>query len=213
MKLGSLQKLGGFSLILGSTLLTVYAIAFPVFLPDIKMVQGDFTVIVLNPNWQWIALVAFFGVILTMAGYAAVYSRLYSKSGLVGLLGFLFLEIAYLLQACKVTWEAFLYPVIASNAGAATLLRDQLLKHSQPVLVFRSVASGCILVGIVLFCFTLIRAREFPKIAGALIFLGALTYAVGPAVSLLVAIAGIFTVSIGSLILGASLIRNQNGLS
>lgn len=209
MKLGSLQKIGGISLILGSSLLTIYAIAFPVLLPSSTSAQRDMAAIALSPNWQWITLVAFHGVILTMFGYAAVYTRLYSKSGVIGLLGFLFLEIAYLLQACKVTWEAFLFPVIASHEGAAPLLRDQLLKHSQHVIVFRTVASLFILMGIVLFCFTLIRSREFPKSAGALIFLGAVTYAVGPAFSTLVAIAGIFTVSIGSLILGWKLMREQ----
>ena len=202
--------MGGVSLILGSALLTIYAIVFPVLLPGATDAHRDMAAIALSPNWLWIALVAFLGVVLTIFGYAAVYSRLYSKSGLTGLLGFLFIEIAYLLQACKVTWEVFLYPVIAAHEGAAPLLRDELLRHSQHVVIFRSVADFFIIVGIVLFCFTLIRTREFPKIAGAFIFLGALTYALGPVFSLLIAIAGIFTVSIGSLILGLNLIRGQS---
>lgn len=213
MKLGAIQKAGGFSLIVGAALLTVYAIAFPVFLPESTGARRDMAAIVLSPNWLWITLVVFCGVILTMLGYAAVYTRLYSNAGLAGLLGFLAIEIAYLLQACKVTWELCLYPVIAAHAGAAPLLRDQLLKNATQVVIFRSVASLFILAGIVLFCLTLIRSREFPKIAGVLIFLGALTYAIGPSFSLLIAIAGIFTVGIGSLVLGWNLIGKSGGAS
>ena len=198
--------MGGTALILGSLLLTVYSIAFPALLPASEAAH-DITKLVLNPHWLWIPPVAFLGVTLMMFGFAAVYSRLYAGAGLVGLLGFIFIEIAYLLQACKVTWEICLYPAIAANAGASALLRDELLKHSPQVTVFRMVAGIAILLGIVLFCSALLRSRAFPRVAGLLIFLGAFIYALGPVLTLMIAIAGIFTLSMGCLVLGVSLMR------
>ena len=112
MKGEIIQKLGGISLMLGSILLLIYSILFPLLLPVHEM-RHDLTTVILNPNWIWIAVVAFAGIILMVFGFTAVYSKLYAESGLVGLLGFIFVVIAYLLQACQVTWEIFLYPIIA----------------------------------------------------------------------------------------------------
>lgn len=200
------DKAGGISLIIGSLLLTVYSAAFSFLLP-VKTISSDLSSVVRDPNWRWIAAVAFLGVVLMMIGFATVYSRLRSSSGLTGLLGILFIEAAYLLQACKVTWEIFLYPVIASNPGSSFLLRDGIIKHDAMVVAFRTGASITIFLGIVLFCLALVRSREFPKIAAVLIFAGAFVYALGPLLSIIVAIAGIFTHSIGCLILGLKLAR------
>ena len=200
---------GGISLIIGSLLLTMYAVAFPLLLP-VKGNSIDMALVVLNPNWRWITTVAFVGVLLMMAGFATVYSRLLAGSGVTGLLGFIFIEAAYFLQACKVTWEIFLYPVIASNPGSAFLLRDGIIKHDPMVIAFRTGSSIIIFLGIVLFCLALVRSKTSPKIAAFLIFAGALVYALGPLLSVMVAIAGIFTLSIGCLILGLKLVRMQN---
>ncbi len=202
------ETYGGISLIIGSLLLTVYAVAFSLLLP-VKGGSYDLSFVVLNPNWRWISAIAFFGVILMMIGFTAAYSRLRVSSGATGFLGFLFMEAAYLLQACKATWEIFLYPVIAANPGSAFLLRDGVIKHDALVVAFKAGASITIFLGIVLFCFALVRSKEYPKIAAILIFVGAFVYALGPLLSLIVAIAGIFTHSIGCLILGSTLVRMQ----
>lgn len=197
---------GGIALIVGALLLAVYAVAFPLLLP-VTGSAYDMSLVVLNPNWTWIAAIAFVGVILMIAGFTTVYSRLRSGSGPIGFLGFVFLVAAYFLQACKVTWEIFLYPVIASNPGSAFLLRDGVLKQAAPVVAFRTGSSIAIFLGIVLFCLALVRSKAYPKFASLLIFVGALVYALGP--TLLVRIAGIFTHAVGCLILGLTLIRTQ----
>ena len=204
MNISMIQKLGGCALIAGALMMAVYSIGFPLLLP-VAEATGNFTKLVQNPHWQWLAGMAFGGVVLMMSGFAAVYSRICGEAGVVGLLGFVFLEAAYMLQACKVTWELCLYPVIADNAGAAPLLRDQLLKQSAPVGLFRLVATVAIGLGIALFCTALVRSRTFPRLAGVLIFAGALVYALHP--TLLLAIAGIFTLSVGCLVLGLALAR------
>jgi hypothetical protein len=202
------RKFGGASLILGSILLTVYAALFPALLP-LGNGTYDYVQVVLNPNWERLAAVAFAGVLLMLVGFYAVYSRIREEAGLVGAIGFLFIEAAYLLQACKVTWELFLYPVIASHPESAFLLRDLVIKHDPGVGVFRLAATVTIFVGILLFCYTLYRSSVYPKSAAGLIFVGALVYAIGPMFSIYISVAGIFTLSIGCLQIGLQLYREQ----
>lgn len=114
----TIEKFGGISLITGSLLLTAYSALFPALLP-LGNGTYDCVQMVLNPNWVRLALIAFAGVILMLIGFYAVYARIRSSAGLVGAIGFLFIEAAYLLQACKVTWELFLYPIIASHPESA----------------------------------------------------------------------------------------------
>ena len=210
MQLSALQKSGGISLILGSVFLLAYSILFPLLLPMNNMLT-DFTSLVLNPNWIWITVVAFAGILLMIFGFAAVYSKLYAESGLAGLLGFICIEIAYIFQACKVTWEIFLWPVIASNQMSLFLLRDFVIKNSAPVAAFRWIAGLTILFGIILFCIALIRSKNFPKIGGILIFIGAFLYGLGPLLSVIAAMAGIFILSIGCTMIGMNLMKERAG--
>ena len=208
MNMSSIEKVGGVSLILGSLLLTIYAALFPVLLP-LGSGTYDYVQVVLNPNWMRLALVAFGGILLMLVGFYAVYSRLRPKAGIIGAIGFLFVEAAYLLQACKVTWELFLYPIIAAHPESAFLLREAIIKNDPAVVIFRLASALTIVIGIVLFCLSLYRSDEFPKMAAILIFVGALVYAIGPLISVLVSVVGIATLSIGCLLLGLRLFRVQ----
>ncbi|MBU1077945.1 MAG: hypothetical protein KKH98_11675 [Spirochaetes bacterium] len=206
MKLQTIQKIGGISLIAGSILFAAYSILFPLILP-VSEIQQDFTMLVNDAHWTTLALIVMAGILLMIFGYMAVYSRMYAKSGIIGFLGFIFIQLAYLFQACKVTWEICLYPVIARQLTAAPLLRDGIIKHDLAVVLFRNISSISILLGIILFCLAIIRSKVFPKIAGILIFFGALAYALGPV--FLIRISGIFILSTGCLILGLELIRGK----
>jgi hypothetical protein len=208
MKLATIQKLGGLSLIAGAILFASYSVLFLSLFPVSEM-QKDFSRIVMSPPWTGVVGTAFAGVILMVFGFAAVYSRFYQGSGALGLVGFVFIEIAYVLQACQVAWEIFLYPIIAGNPSSAALLRDGIMRDHPLFHAFRTGASASIFLGIVLFCFALVRSKEFPKSAGILIFVGALAYALGPVLSVTVAIGGIIVLALGCLLLGLELIRNQ----
>ena len=94
----TLEKTGGVSLILGSLLLVAYSALFPALLP-VGNGTYDYVQMVMNPNWVRLAIIAFVGVILMLIGFYAAYSRIRSDAGLVGAIGFLFIEAAYLLQA------------------------------------------------------------------------------------------------------------------
>ena len=204
MRLLFLQRLAGSALIAGSVLLALYAIAFPILLPIDRM-ETDFAQLVLNPHWLWLAGVAFAGVLLLSAGFAGVYSRLYGSAGWIGLLGFVFLELAYLLQAMLVSWEVFLYPLIARHADSIALLRDKLIIQDELVHGFELATAAAILVGTVLFCLAIVRSRAFPRYAGVVVFVGALLY--GLNLTMILAIAGILLHALGCLILALRLFR------
>ena len=203
-----IEKFGGASLIIGSLLLTAYAALLPILLP-IGNGAYDFAQVVLNPSWVRLAMVAFFGVLFMITGFYGVYMRVGSKTGLTGAIGFFFVEAAFLFQACKVTWELFLYPVIAAHPESAFLLRDAVLIRNPAVVVFRVVSAGSIFIGLVLFCRTLYRSEEFPKVAAILVSLGAFVYAIGPMVSAFVSITGIVTLSLGCFLIGLRLMQVQ----
>ena len=208
MKCESLQKFGGVSVIAGALLLAAYSILFMLILP-VSEVRRDITIAVMNPAWVWIALTAFAGVVFIIFGLITVYSRISASSGLLGLTGFVVVEFAYMLQACKVTWEIFIYPVISANQSFAPLLRDSIFQHSPQVVMFRTAASAAIFIGITLFCLALVRSDRFPKAGGILIFAGALLYGFGPMLSVIAAISGILIHAAGFFILGLKLIRND----
>lgn len=200
------EKLGGIAIMAGSLLLSAYAVLFPVLLP-LGTGTFDYAEVVRSPGWVPLAAVAFAGVLSLLVGFYAIYAKMRATAGLQGAVGFLFIEAAYLLQVCKVTWELFLYPVIARYPETAFLLRDAVIKNDPAVLVFRISASATILIGIVLFCLSLYRSTIYPKSAAVLIFAGALVYALGPAISVFVSIAGIFTFAVGCMLLGVRLLR------
>ena len=109
MKLSQIQRLGGIAIILGSILFAVWAIGWTTLLP-VSERSRDISLLILNHNWIWISSMAFPGVILMIFGYTAVYTKLFDNSGISGFIGYIFIIIAYILQAAKITWEIFLYP-------------------------------------------------------------------------------------------------------
>jgi hypothetical protein len=204
MKWLSLEKVGGVSIIVGSLLFAIYSAGYPLLLP---LQSGDYQQIILDPNWKRLALTALIGICLMLIGFYGVYLKIREESGLMGALGFLLIEAAYLTQACKVTWEYFLYPVIAEHAESAFLIHDNIIRNDPSVAMFRNVSSLVILAGIIFFCLTLYRSRLYPKAASVLIFAGALLYASGPVTGVMVSVVGIFTLAVGCLLLGVRLLK------
>jgi hypothetical protein len=204
MKTSTIQKVCGVSLIIGALLLAVYSISFSLLLP-LKIIRQDMAAAVLNPSWIPIAFTAFLGLVFLMFGLGAVYSRIAEDSGITGLLGFVIVELAYLLQAGKVTWEICLYPLFVSQDRFIPLLREGIIKNYPLVGYYRMAAMLTIFAGIVLFCFALIRSRQFPKIAGVFIGAGAIIYGLGSFFPPFVPITAISIHSIGFIIVGITL--------
>jgi hypothetical protein len=142
-----------------------------------------------------------------MIGFGGVYARLARSGGVLGLVGFLAIELAYFLQAAKVTWELCIYPMLARNAGAASLLVDRALMKDPGVATYRLVSMLTIIGGVVLFCLAIVLSRSLPWVAGLLVFAGAVMYGVGPMVSITLARAGIVVLAAGCLVLAGALLR------
>ena len=206
MKLETIQRLGGAALVTGAILFAAYSVLFATLLPVAAVVR-DITPLVDDPAWVPLALIALLGIVLMMGGFAAVYSRLREGSGALALVGFLVIEVAWLLQSAKVTWEACIYPVLAGDGAFAPLLRDGILKRSAGVAVFRGAMTATIFLGIVLFCAALWRSNRFPKTGPALFFSGALLYGLGPALGTYGWLPGVFILAAGCSVLGARLLR------
>ncbi len=201
MKFSTIQRWGGIAIILGSFFLTAWAICWSTILPVNERLR-DISLMISNPNWIWISSLAFPGTLFMIFGFTAVYARLYNKAGVLGLIGYVFIILAYIFQAAKITWEIFVYPIIVGFEPSIALFRDKILMQHPQFILFRWLASIAIFLGVILFCITLIRSREFPKSAGILILCGAIIYAVGPVINIYLAIAGVVILSIGCFIVG-----------
>lgn len=112
------QRFGAVSIVAGSLLLGIYAALFPIILP-IGGGSFDYTRLVLSPGWMPLAVAAFIGVLFMLLGLDTVYSRLGATSGSAGTAGLILLKGAFVLQACKISWELLLDPVIAGHPQAS----------------------------------------------------------------------------------------------
>jgi hypothetical protein len=208
MKFSTLQRLGGVSIIVGSLLLAAYSLCWATLLPVHERMR-DPSVIILNSNWIWISCLPFVGVILMIFGFTAAYSKIYQKAGVLGFGGYFLVVLAYIFQAAKITWEIFIYPIIAGYGPSKPLIQERILMHHQLYGLFRICAEATIFIGVVLFCIVLIKSR-FPKAAGILILCGAIIYGFGPIVHLYIELAGIFILASGCFVLGNNMFKTAN---
>jgi len=200
------ERIGSMAIVLGSALLSVYAALFAVLLP----VGGgafDYVAAVSHVHWRAIALVAFAGVISLLLGLDAIYSRMRSTAGVTGLAGLLLTKVALILQACVITWELLLDPIIAAHSGSVFLLRDRVILDDRPMAVFRVVLLAVTVLGALSFGVAVYRSNRFPKIAVLLLVAGAAVYAVGPMFSIALAIAGVVLFAAGGILIGMRLWR------
>lgn len=202
----SYERLGAAFIVVGSALLAVYAALFSLLLP-IGSGGFDYPRLVVNPYWKQLALLAFLGVVSMLTGLDAIHSRMRATAGFMGTVGLVLTKVALLLQACVLTWELLLDPIVAAHAESAFLLRDGVIARDPGMAIFRWVFLSTIVVGALLFGLAIYRSNQFPKPAIVLIVVGAAVYAVGPVVSVLLAIGGVIMVAGGGLLIGVRLWR------
>ncbi len=190
----------------GSTLLAVYAVLLAVLIP-VRGAGADYSLVVLHPSWARLSLLAFIAVLFMLTGLDAVFSRIRATAGLTGTIGFFFTKITFVLQACVLTWELLLDPIIAANAGSAFLLRERIIANDPGMAIFRWGAIVSILLSTILFGLAVYRSKEFPSSALVLIIVGAVAYAIGPMISITLAVVGVIALSAGCILIGARLWR------
>ena len=193
----------------GSTLLAVDAVLFAVLIP-VGGAGADYSLVVLDSNWARLSLVAFIAILFMLTGLDAVFSRIRATAGLTGTIGFLFTKTTFVLQACVLTWELLLDPIIAANTGSAFLLRERIIADDPGMVIFRWGAIVSILLSTTLFGFAVYRSKEFPSSALVLIIVGAVAYAIGPMISIILAVGGVIALSAGCILIAARLWRAPN---
>lgn len=206
MTIPSYERLAAACVILGASLLAAYAVLFLLLLP-VGSGTFDYPALVVSPHWTQLALVAFIGVISLLVGLDAIYARLQGRGGLSGTAGLLLTKVALVLQACMLTWELLLDPIVAGHPDSAFLLRDGVIAAAPMMIAFRWVFLATTVVGILLFGRAIYRSRQFPRGAIFLIVVGAAAYVVGPRISVLLAIGGVITIALGGALIGARLWR------
>jgi len=202
----SYERLGAACIVIGSTLLALYAVLFALLFPS-RSGAFDYSLVVLDPHWKNIAFLAFIGVVSILVGLDAVYSRIRATAGFTGTIGLLFTKVALILQACVLTWELLLDPIVAAHPESSFLLRDRVIATDSAMVTFFVAFLCTIVVGSLLFGLAVYRSNQFAKPAIVLIIVGALAYAIGPMMSVLVAVGGVIMFSIGCLLIGATLWR------
>ncbi len=205
MNLKALQKFGGVSIILGALLFMVYAVCFNLFLP-VEEGLKDFSLLINSPHWIWICSIAFPGIILMIFGFTAIYSRMYDRAGWIGFIGYIFITLAYIFQTAMLTWEIFIYPIIASHESSVVLLRDNIMLADPLFSLFSMLFMVTIVLGVFIFSIALFRSKVFHKAGAGLFLLGAVLYAVGP---IFIGLLGIGLFSVGCFILGMNLIKQK----
>ena len=157
----SYERLGSVFFALGSILLAGYAALFVLLLP---IHDGDFDYLrlVTSPHWRSIALVAFLGVVSLLTGLEAVYSRIRDSAGMWGATGLVLTKVALVLQACVLTWEMLVDPLIAAHPESAFLLRDGWIINAPWMVAFHWVSLLTILGGALLFGLAVLHSKQFP---------------------------------------------------
>jgi glycerol-3-phosphate acyltransferase PlsY len=126
-----LERVAGACVVFGATLLAAYGVLFVLLLP-IGQGPFDYSRLVLNPYWRPLALIALVGIISFLAGVDAIYSRLQGSAGVAGTIGLLLTKVALVLQACMITWELLLDPIISARLWRPPISRPGSVASSSP---------------------------------------------------------------------------------
>jgi hypothetical protein len=198
--------MAGACVVAGATLLAAYAVLFLLLL---RSGHGafDYASLVISPYWRPLALIAFVGIILILAGIDAIHARLQESASAAAAVGLLLTKVALVLQACVLTWELLLDPIIAGHSESAFLLRDRVIVTNSSMVAFQLVFLVASSLGALLFGTAVYRSGQFSRVATVLVVCGALTYAIGPLVSVLLAVAGVGIFALGGAWIGATLWR------
>ena len=206
MNVRSDRRFGAATVVAGAFLLVIYAGLFPFVLP-LGPGEFDYVAIVTNVWWRPLTAIAMAGVLLLLLGLDSVYAALRPEAGVIAWIGLLTLKLALVLQACKLSWQLLVEPAIARQPPSQFLFRDGVFLADPAIGVFRFAAALTIVAGAALFGAALYRSGLVPRLAVALIALGAFGYAAGFMVSVYLAVGGIITLGIGCALIGRALWR------
>jgi hypothetical protein len=162
MSARALYRLSGGALIIGSVLILISSVLNAVLFPGHETSRQQ----LLGLPWLLVTLITLSGSLLFVIGLPGMYLRAAGRAGVLGLVGFILLFFALLLQgAAFSTMQLVVLPWLAQQA-------PQLIggDSAPPALLLLLISSGLMqIVGAVLLGVAAMRAQVFPRWAGGLL--------------------------------------------
>lgn len=165
----TLYRLSGGTLIVGSLLIAISSIVGAILFPGHSSTQEQ----VLSSTWTLVTLITLIGSLLFVIGLPGVYLRQAGRAGVLGLVGFILLFFAILLEGATFSSiQATILPFLAQKAP------QFLAGNSLPVGVFLLlIVSGLMqMIGSILLGIATMRAHVFPRWAGILLIVSGIIF-------------------------------------
>ncbi len=168
MNAEKLSKLAGIAAILSGLLFIIIQVIHP----------ADQLASLTTTEWMIAHVLSFLFPIFGILGITGIYLKQVKQSGYLGLIGYLFLFCAFILMICFGFYEAFIAPVLATEATQYALNALSVLdgKAGPDYLGTVYQINGILyLLGSLLFGISLLKAKVFPIWAAWIILTGIIT--------------------------------------
>jgi len=201
----TIYTLAGISAILAGLLFTLVQFIHP----------DDSLQSITSTSWEIAHILSAIFPVLALLGITGIYAKQIKESGKLGFIGYLLLVGAFSLMLCFGFYEAFIAPVIATEAPALALNILSILDNEPgPGLIGEIYQLNGILylLGGLMFAFATIRAKVYPFHAGGVLGLGVLI-TLSAAAAPIMARPSAIVFSIGLALLGFALIRRSDTTS
>lgn len=158
----TLYRLSGGTLIVGSLLILLSSVVGAILFPGHSSTPAQ----VLGTSWPLVILMTLIGSLLFVIGLPGMYMRQAGRAGVLGLIGFILLFIAILLEGTAFSSvQVVVLPLLAQKAPQ--LLTGNGLPISALLLLL---VSGVLqMIGAILLGIATVRAQVFPRWAGGLL--------------------------------------------
>lgn len=156
------------------------------------------------------ALICLIGDLLMLFGLYVTYSRIRTKSGTFGTIGFAFIATYFVFQAGhEIFWASLTHQIIADSPVSNLLMHDSIIQQTPLVFVLRNIILLTSITGGVLFSLAIYRSNSYPKIAPSLIIVGTIGGFIWPVHSMFFWIASIFSCTVGYFLIGFHLSKSS----
>jgi len=165
----TLYRLSGGTLIVGSILILLASVVGAILFPGHSSTPAQ----VLGTSWPLVILMTLIGSLLFVIGLPGMYLRQAGRAGVLGLIGFILLFFAILLQGTAFSSvQVVILPFLAQKA-------PQLLAgHNLPFSAFLLlIVSGLMqMIGVILFGIATMRAHVFSRATGILLIASGIAF-------------------------------------
>lgn len=178
MKKESLIRFYGLLNIAGGTILLLWWLSMPLFLPVAEAAES-FKNMVMHSGWIPVNIAGLLGVILLSLGFPGLYLGSYEKVGRWGLAAMILALTGLILFTAIQYYETLLWPAAASLNPDMVQLGGVLI-NGDPAVASGLVVSGIIMgLGYILWAVVSIRNRTYPVWLSILLLIGAPLFANG----------------------------------